>query len=494
MAMERGDMHCYVLLCVDLLLILACTLSALVLCSADMPFPSLLAAGAYGGLTLAIAIPVLPLFRLNRTVWRFTSLDDSVRVAGATAMIVTLAASLSFSSGHAAGIPRLLPIMQGLLMFHALAGARIAMRIRHDLRRRARQSRENIAGARENVLIVGLNPLTDLFLHCAAENSRRGMYAVGILSKADRHRGRFLRSQKIIGPPEAIQDVIVDLSIHGVFVDRIVIALPWDELSNKARESIDDLKRSGKIRVDHLSPQYGMSERAIDNCDHDTVSHAERATLTSNSYLRWKRLIDGTVGLACAVCFTPLMVVVFVAVLVDVGWPVIFWQQRPGVGGRPIKVLKFRTMRSPRDRAGRRLTDVERVSQIGLLLRRFRLDELPQIYNVLFGHMSLVGPRPLLPADQPSAPAARLALRPGLTGWAQIKGGRHISSEDKAALDLWYIKNASFGLDLMILAHTVGMVLFGERVDRNAIREAWHAIRNDEATAPAMDSIGHNPI
>lgn len=129
-----------------------------------------------------------------------------------------------------------------------------------------------------------------------------------------------------------------------------------------------------------------------------------------------------------------------------------------------------------RDQQGRQLSDAERLSFLGRFLRRVRLDELPQVYNVLIGQMSLVGPRPLLPADQSPAATARLELRPGLTGWAQIKSGRHLSIDDKAALDLWYVKNASFGLDVAILLGTARTILFGERVDRHAIRQAWHAL------------------
>ena len=96
-------------------------------------------------------------------------------------------------------------------------------------------------------------------------------------------------------------------------------------------------------------------------------------------------------------------------------------------------------------------------------MRRTRLDELPQLINILLGQMSFIGPRPLLPVDQPADYAARLVVRPGLTGWAQVKGGRDISPADKAALDIWYVHNASLALDARILLNTVAMVLFGER-------------------------------
>jgi hypothetical protein len=131
-----------------------------------------------------------------------------------------------------------------------------------------------------------------------------------------------------------------------------------------------------------------------------------------------------------------------------------------------------------------RLSDAERQSRLGRFLRRSRLDELPQLYNILVGDMSFVGPRPLLPVDQSPAFAARLAVRPGLTGWAQIKGGRELTASDKAALDIWYVRNASLWLDLRILFGTLGVIRHGEQTDFNAIRQAWRELR----------SCGTNPL
>jgi hypothetical protein len=124
------------------------------------------------------------------------------------------------------------------------------------------------------------------------------------------------------------------------------------------------------------------------------------------------------------------------------------------------------------------LSEAERQSRLGRFLRRIRLDELPQLYNILVGDMSFVGPRPLLPVDQSPAFAARLAVRPGLTGWAQIKGGRELSASDKAALDIWYVRDASLWLDLRILFGTVAVVYRGEETDFNAIRQAWRELRS----------------
>jgi lipopolysaccharide/colanic/teichoic acid biosynthesis glycosyltransferase len=163
-------------------------------------------------------------------------------------------------------------------------------------------------------------------------------------------------------------------------------------------------------------------------------------------------------------------------VVLDVGRPALFWQLRPGALGRPFKLCKFRTMRAAHDSEGRRIPDDKRQSILGRFLRRSRADELPQLFHILTGEMSFVGPRPLLPADQAPQHPGRLAVRPGLTGWAQVNGGREVSADDKAAMDIWYVHNASFRLDLVVIARTVRMVLLGERTNRAAVSQAREAI------------------
>jgi lipopolysaccharide/colanic/teichoic acid biosynthesis glycosyltransferase len=487
-------MHCLILLFVDLALIAASTVVAIVLCSAETV---LIATSApYFLFTTAAAIPLLMIFGLNKTVWRFTSLNDCLSVAAAVLAIVLFAIASDFAFDRLQGISRSLPVMQGLLMLYVLGGVRAAIRLRHSFRRRARRRGRPNNTSRESVLLVGLGSIADLFLYCASENGHEHFQIAGILSNAARHRGRSLRSRKILGPPEAIEEILHDLSVHGVRVDRIVLAVPINELSKEAQTALLYIEASGRIRVDRLSTRYGLSELTSSATTTAEIAFQETtrtsrlpdfdgAELRPGSYLRWKRVIDAVGALICIICLAPLMMLVAIVVMFDVGHPPIFWQQRPGALGRPIRILKFRTMGPARDRNGRALCDAERVSKVGTFLRRLRLDELPQVYNVLLGHMSLVGPRPLLPVDQPSSLAARLRLRPGLTGWAQIKGGRHLSIEDKAALDLWYIENASFALDMAILANTFRTILFGERVDSKAINDAWQALGHIRSTDSA---------
>ena len=174
-----------------------------------------------------------------------------------------------------------------------------------------------------------------------------------------------------------------------------------------------------------------------------------------------KRLFDIAVAVVALVLLSPLLAIVAIAVRVKLGTPIFFRQERPGLHGRPFTLVKFRTMRDAADPAGRPLPDQQRLTAFGRRLRASSLDELPELWNVLKGDMSLVGPRPLLMQylDRYSPDQARRHdVRPGLTGWAQVSGRNALSWPDKLVLDTWYVDHRSFALDLKILAMTVSHV------------------------------------
>ncbi|MDQ1228613.1 sugar transferase [Sphingomonas sp. SORGH_AS_0879] len=182
-----------------------------------------------------------------------------------------------------------------------------------------------------------------------------------------------------------------------------------------------------------------------------------------------KRLFDLAVASLCLILFSPIMLVLAVMIARRMGRPVIFAQQRPGLGGRPFRMYKFRTMNDRRDADGMLLPDGERLTRLGQWLRSSSLDELPGLWNVLRGDMSLVGPRPLLMAylDRYSPEQARRHLvRPGITGWAQVNGRNALTWKQKFELDTWYVDHRSFWLDLRILVMTVTRVI--RRDDINA--------------------------
>lgn len=175
-----------------------------------------------------------------------------------------------------------------------------------------------------------------------------------------------------------------------------------------------------------------------------------------------KRLLDifgAAIGL---IVFSPVLILIAQMIRREMGSPVLFRQARPGRGGKPFQMIKFRTMRDAIDADGRPLPDAERLTKLGRFLRSSSLDELPELWNVLKGDMSLVGPRPLLmeylPLYSPEQ-ARRHELRPGVTGWAQVNGRNAISWEEKFALDVWYVDNRSLWLDLKIIWFTIRKVI-----------------------------------
>jgi lipopolysaccharide/colanic/teichoic acid biosynthesis glycosyltransferase len=207
------------------------------------------------------------------------------------------------------------------------------------------------------------------------------------------------------------------------------------------------------------------------------VDDRDLEAMARRPYWLIKRGLDMALSALALILVSPLLVLITLLIAARMGRPVLFWQRRPGMGGKPFHVLKFRTMRAEVDANGNRLTDAERTDGLGNWLRRSRLDELPQLINILRGDMSIVGPRPLLPRDLAEGHTSRLVVRPGLTGWAQVVGGRAISAEDKAALDIWYVYSASMALDLRIMLKTIPMVLFGEKVDHEAVASTLNDLR-----------------
>jgi lipopolysaccharide/colanic/teichoic acid biosynthesis glycosyltransferase len=183
-----------------------------------------------------------------------------------------------------------------------------------------------------------------------------------------------------------------------------------------------------------------------------------------------KRLLDTVLAAALLILFAPLLLLLALLVALLLGLPVLFTQQRPGYQGRPFRLLKFRTMSDAASHDGRLLSDAERLTRFGRLLRASSLDELPELWNVLCGHMSFVGPRPLLmeylPLYTPEQ-RRRHNVRPGITGWAQVNGRNDLTWEQKFELDLWYVDHLSFALDVRIFLVTLRSVLFARGVSQS---------------------------
>ncbi|MCJ8009125.1 sugar transferase [Lederbergia wuyishanensis] len=183
-----------------------------------------------------------------------------------------------------------------------------------------------------------------------------------------------------------------------------------------------------------------------------------------------KRLLDFLCSVCMLITFFPLIICIGLLVKMKLGSPIFFKQQRPGLNGKPFYLYKFRTMTDEMDEDGKLKPDVIRLTSFGKFLRKYSLDELPQLINVLKGELSLVGPRPLLMeylSLYTEEQAKRHLVKPGITGWAQINGRNTISWEKKFELDLWYVNNQTFLLDIKILFLTIKKVLSSEGINQS---------------------------
>ncbi len=186
-----------------------------------------------------------------------------------------------------------------------------------------------------------------------------------------------------------------------------------------------------------------------------------------------KPLIDKVLALILIIILSPIMIIVAILIYLWDGRPVIFTQKRPGFHEKIFKIYKFRTMTNEKDKNGNLLPDAERLKGIGKIIRSLSLDELPQLFNVLKGDMSFIGPRPLLIEYLPlynKRQRKRHDVKPGITGWAQVNGRNAISWEQKFEYDVWYVENLSFLLDMKILWMTILKVL-----KRSGISQDGHA-------------------
>ncbi|WP_210188403.1 sugar transferase [Methylobacterium sp. 174MFSha1.1] len=498
---------------VDVALAVLATLAAIFLrTDLDIQWPDLAASAPYLCVTAASATIVIGLSGLDLGFWRFASLVDIVKVIGVALVTTICTVAIVFAYNRLEGVARAIPVMQPVLITMILLGPRLVARAHFIMRRRNPRpvAAPVMRRPAESVLILGLNSMTEVFLRALLEAGEDQVSVAGIVCIRPRHVGRFLRQYRVLGTQDDLARLVADLAVHGVDIRRIVLTVPLSALTEHARTTLIRLEAEQGIRIDQLSARLagtrperpppaspapdGRSSAQTDPFRALAVlGPADLERLAQAPYWRRKRIVDVVVTVCAALALAPLGGLVLVLVTIDLGWPPIFWQNRLGLGGAGFRLYKFRTMAPAHDSRGLRIPEDERLSGIGRVLRRSRLDELPQLWNVLIGDMALTGPRPLLAIDQPAEGRDRLVVRPGLTGWAQVKGGRTISPAEKTALDLWWIRTASFTLDLHILAGTVRMVLTGESVNRRALAEALAVFDGQGVAAPLPSSPRPRP-
>lgn len=427
----------------------------------------------YCGIAFFVSLLVFQWFQTSSPIARFYSIRDAFELIKACVVIAALSALASFLLTRLQEAPRSIPILHFMLLAFGLLGARILLRLRDTQRQ---TSTFNATGKAEHVIIIEASRLAWFFTKMVEELAPGGYQIVAILDEQAKLKHRSLNGYPIIGAPTDLEKVIADYKMHGVHIDKVVVAVDPNELSPTAWSEVSRVCAASNIDLEVL-PERLISIQSAGG-DATVLPTAEEISAVPESSLHlsldrpfWKikRVIDFAVALGVTIVISPVILLVFALVLLDVGIPAIFWQRRAGRYGAPLHLYKFRTLKTLFDRQTKERCEAQDPSAVGKFLRATRLDEIPQLWNVLSGEMSLVGPRPLLPVDQPNDSKLRLAVRPGVTGWAQICGGTLISPEEKNALDEWYIRHASLRLDLIIASRTIWMLFNGDRRNEKAI-------------------------
>jgi lipopolysaccharide/colanic/teichoic acid biosynthesis glycosyltransferase len=477
----------------------ASPLAAFLLRDGTLYSPNVVA--AYCGIALLASFLIFQWFQTGSPISRFYSIRDALELLKACALVAAFSAVLLFLISRLDEAPRSIPILHFLLLVSGLLGVRMLARMiggPGDPRRLGSDKPVR------HVLIIQASRLAWLFSKMVEELAPGAFQIVAVLDERPQMKHRSLNGYPIVGTPADLDQVIADYAMHGVKVDQVIVAARPDELAGTTWDDVARICRARHISAEIL-PQRLLSAESANTDDGELVSSAigaERANvepslplLLDRPFWTVKRAVDFMAALAVAILTLPVAVMVCALVLIDVGIPIVFWQQRVGRNGAPLYLYKFRTLQAPFDRRKRQPREAPPPSAIGRFLRATRLDELPQIWNILSGDMSVVGPRPLLAVDQPANAATRLSVRPGLTGWAQICGGRLITPEEKSALDEWYIRHASLKLDAVIVLRTIRMLLVSDHRDETAIATALNGDGDDlldprHADAPGAEDHG----
>jgi lipopolysaccharide/colanic/teichoic acid biosynthesis glycosyltransferase len=433
----------------------------------------LIPTGIYCLSSLVFTLAAFTAFRVYIGIPQYFSFNDAIDLTRAVVIGELMTSIVLFTFTRLDGIPRSIPVIHALLLWVGLLGARgLVYRASTSKSRKLAASPPDYAN--ENLILIGLNDLSVSFLNFLNAAARDTKRVIAVLDTEQRWIGRAVNGVGVLGKPAHLNAIIEEFAVHGVFTNRVAVAGRPDIVSDQdlaevrrvcAQRNLDLIFLNSSFGVDRAQPEDRTADAEFGHLTTNDVAPA----LVVSSYFRVKPLIDFFVSLVVIVGSAPLWLLAAPMAWLFVGSPIFFWQQRMGLGGRRFDLYKVRTLRPPFERSGQKVSESERLSFAGRLLRATRLDELPQLLNVLVGDMSFVGPRPLLPQDQPANPVGRLRVRPGITGWAQVNGGGLLSADEKEALDRWYIRNATLWLDLRIIALTALMMIRGDRRDEQVL-------------------------
>jgi lipopolysaccharide/colanic/teichoic acid biosynthesis glycosyltransferase len=442
-----------------------------------LSYEGLLPTIVYCSLSVVFSLIAFSAFRIHDGMTRYFSVHDAIDVTKAVVAAASMTYVAVFTLTRLDGVPRSTPIIHALILIAGLIGVRIFTRL-FEAKRTALVPRTDVAA--EHILMIGSNRLSLLYIKFIRAYSPGLHRIMAVLDDRPEMFGRAIDGVRVIGPADHLEPVVNEFAEHGIRISHVIVGGDPDMISESVLPEIERICDEHEIKLDFVPQLIGL--QALQPTQPQIAAEPKEPAKLDAAlppYFAFKRFLDLFATVTILILLSPVWLLVGAVALWNVGSPIFFWQQRLGQGGRPFLLHKIRTLKPPFDWRGRKVPDAERLTAIGRLLRKCRLDEGPQLLNVLVGDMSLIGPRPLLPRDQPPDPSLRLSVRPGITGWAQVNGGNLISAEEKTALDEWYIRNVSLRLDLRIIFMTLQCVFQGERRSEAAIAAA-RAVRSEQ--------------
>lgn len=437
----------------------------------------------YFGLSVAFSLLAFSYFRIGEGLSRYFTISDALTITKAAVLAVLMTAVFAFVLTRLDSVPRSIPLIHLLVLTGTIIGGRLFRRESYRLKNERRTANATTV---ENVLIIGTNRLAWFYIAFLVNFGQGRHRIVGFLDDESGSQGRTLHGYPVLGRCDALGKVADQAAIHGMPVNRVVVALEDSRPDSMMWDRVNAACQARSISLEYLPERLGLLNAqtiAPATAPSEDVKPQLSPIRSTGEFWAIKRAFDivsASLGLIIA---APLFVLVALFVYLEAGSPVVFWQLRLGRDRQPLFVYKFRTLHALYDRKGELIAEARRLTVLGRVLRATRLDELPQLINVLKGEMSIIGPRPLLPIDQPAEGSIRLAIRPGLTGWAQVHGGQLVSIKDKNALDEWYVRNASISVDLHILLLTIRTVIFGDRWTAGKLD---HVLATLESTQPVQ--------
>jgi len=455
-------------------------LAALYLRNANIWWPDLQTVALFFFASVAFSVGSLALFRVSDAIPRYFSMTDAVNLIKSIIAAELCTALAIFTFTRLDGIPRSLPAIHALVM---IAGLLAVRGVQYLIARRAGPDHRTEKVPTEHLILIGVNDFSSLYikqLHAQTKVRRR---VIAVLGLSEKWVGRSIGGVRVYGPASHLGALIEEFAAHGVMTNRVIVMrTEAQSLNEDFCQDALQICHQMNIEMTFLPffEDFG-GKAAAEKTPSGIPQLVAEAPQDVSGYFRVKSAIEFPVALFLILIGSVFYAPALSLALIDVGWPVLFWQWRIGRGGQEFQLYKVRTLRPSFDRSGNKIPEDERLSPAGRFLRKTHFDELLQLFNVILGDMSLVGPRPLLAHDQPAMPAVRLLVRPGITGWAQVNGGTSLNAEEKEELDAWYVRHASFWLDLKIIFLTVGTLLWGERRNDKALELA----RRDAAVEAA---------